>query len=86
MTARIDFTLPIALVSELKKSVPKWKRSDFVADAVEEKLKSIKREKAFKELRGIWDKSGGVKFSTDKELSDWRRNLWSQLDKRTNST
>lgn len=85
LNARVDFTLPKDLISELKKSVPKMKRSLFVAEAVENKLKSITRERAFKELAGSWDKHGGFKFSTDKELSRWRKNLWSSFDKRLSS-
>lgn len=85
LNARIDFTLPTVLISELKKSVPKWKRSLFVARAVEDKLKSITRERAFKELAGSWDKHGGIKFSTDRELTLWRKNLWSSFDKRLSS-
>lgn len=85
LNARIDLTLPKSLISELKKSVPKRKRSSFVARAVEDKLSTIKRDKAFKELSGVWDKAGGFKFRTDKELTLWRRKLWASFDKRTSS-
>lgn len=85
LNARIDFTLPTVLISELKKSVPKRKRSFFVAEAVEEKLNIAKRNKAMKELAGIWNKAGGFKFKTDKELTQWRRRLWASYDKRLSS-
>ncbi len=85
LNARIDFTLPTALISELKKTVPKRKRSLFIANAVEDKLNRIKRDKGLEELAGSWDKHGGFKFSTDKELTQWRRKLWASFDRRTSS-
>lgn len=85
LNARVDFTLPKVLISELKKSVPKRKRSLFVAHAVENKLGVIKREKALNELSGIWDKAGGFKFRSDKDLQLWRKKLWASFDKRTSS-
>lgn len=85
LNARIDLTLPKELIAELKKTVPKMKRSSFVAEAVEDKLKSITRERAFKELAGSWDKHGGFKFRTDQELTRWRKKLWSSFDKRLSS-
>lgn len=83
LNARVDITLPIKLIAELKKSVPKRKRSLFIANAVEDKLNRIKRDKGLEELAGIWDKAGGFKFSTDKELTQWRRKLWASFDRRT---
>ncbi len=85
LNARIDLTLPIVLISELKKTVPKRKRSMFVAEAVEDKLEAVRRKKAFKELAGSWDKHGGFKFRTDRELTLWRRKLWASFDKRLSS-
>lgn len=82
MTSRFDVTLPIKLISELKKSIPKTKRSSFVAKAVEEKLALIKQEKAFGELKGVWDKTKGAKFFTQRELSSWRNSLWSSFEKK----
>jgi len=70
---RLNITAPSDLISELRR---------VVSEALEEKLTKIKREKAIEELAGIWKKAGGIPFKNDKELSLWRKKLWSSFDKR----
>ena len=79
---RLNITAPSDLISELRRVVPERMRSKIVSEALEEKLTKIKREKAIEELAGIWKKAGGIPFRNDKELSLWRKKLWSSFDKR----
>ena len=82
IVSRINITLSKELIAELKKTVPKRKRSKLIAEALEEKLTTIKRKAALEKLKGAWDKAGGTKFSSDEDLALWRKNLWASFDKR----
>lgn len=63
-------------------TVPKRARSKLIAEALEEKLTGVRRGRALEKLKGVWDKAGGVKFSTEDELSAWRKKLWATFEKR----
>lgn len=52
-TVRINITIPKNIWSELKKEVPIRGKSNFVADAIEEKLRVKKRIKAFTDLASL---------------------------------
>ena len=47
---RINITLPVPMVSDLKKYAPERGVSNFLAEAAKEKIERIEKEKAFKEL------------------------------------
>jgi len=79
---RINITLPIDLVNELKETISSRTRSRLIAEAVWEKLAAIKREEAMRRLAGSWDRFGGIKFSKSKELKIWRKSLWALTEKR----
>jgi len=51
---KTQIVLPDSLMSELRKSVPNRRRSRFIAEAVEERLRVIKFQKALKEAAGCW--------------------------------
>lgn len=80
LISRLDMTLPMELLSEFKKTVPKRKRSSFIAKILREELAEIKCMRAIEKLSGIWDKADGVKLSTDRDISSWRKNLWASFD------
>jgi len=82
LISRVNITLPTELIYELRNTVPERKRSSFIAAAVYEKIKAIKRNKAFGELIGSWKKAGGVKFSKDEELSLWRKKIWAGFEEK----
>lgn len=50
MNVRINVTIPAETVKKLKSLAPKRRLSRFLAEAADEKLKRIEREKALKEL------------------------------------
>lgn len=50
MNTRLNITIPEETVKKLKKLAPKRGVSKFLAKAAEEKIKTMEREKALKEL------------------------------------
>ena len=80
--SRINITLPKELISELRESIPKRERSRIIAKALGEEIAKMKREESFKKLKGIWKKAGGIRFKSDKELTAWRKSLWTSAEKR----
>lgn len=79
---RINITLPTNLVGELKKLVPERKRSELIASALAERIVRIKREESLRNLKGTWDKAGGIAFETEEDLKNWRKSLWASSEKR----
>jgi len=80
VVARINITLPKELILELKKTVPPRYRSSIIASALSEKIADMKRKESLKNLKGVWEKSGGVKIKTEKDLRTWRKSLWSSFE------
>ncbi|MEK7581696.1 MAG: hypothetical protein AAB512_05460 [Patescibacteria group bacterium] len=80
VVSRINITLPKELIVELKKTIPPRYRSAIIASALSEKIADMKRKESLKKLKGVWEKSGGVKIKTDKDLRAWRRSLWSSFE------
>src|SRR5436190_4176477 len=50
---RINITLPKRVWNELEQEIPSRGKSNFIASAIEDKLRSEKREKAFVELASL---------------------------------
>jgi hypothetical protein len=50
MTTRLNISIPTETATKLKKIAPKRGISSFLAEAAEEKIEKLEREKAFKEL------------------------------------
>ena len=82
IVARINITLPKELILELKKTVPPRYRSSMIASALSEKIADMKRKESLKKLKGVWTKAGGPAFKSDKEVTAWRKALWSSTDTR----
>lgn len=80
VVSRINITLPKELILELKKTVPPRYRSSIIASALSEKIADIKRKESLKNLKGVWEKFGGVKIKTGKDLRIWRKSLWSSFE------
>lgn len=51
---KTQIVLPDALMNELRKTIPNRRRSRFIAEAVEERLRAMKFRKALKESAGCW--------------------------------
>jgi transcriptional regulator NrdR family protein len=50
---RINVTLPKKVWTALEQEIPKRRKSNFIAAAIEDKLRKEKREKAFVELASL---------------------------------
>ena len=50
---RVNVTLPKKVWNELEQKIPSRGKSNFIASAIEDKLRSKKREKAFVELASL---------------------------------
>ena len=50
MTTRLNISIPTETATKLKKIAPKRGISSFLAEAAEEKIEKLEREKAFNEL------------------------------------
>ena len=73
MITRINISLPEETISRIKKVAPDRGVSKFLAEAAEEKIKSIGREKAFRELL-----KASPAFPRIKNSSNWVRDLRSK--------
>lgn len=51
---KTQIVLPEPLMDELRKTVPNRRRSQFIAEAIEERLRVVKFQKALKECAGCW--------------------------------
>lgn len=83
--SRFNITLPNSLAKDLKEIIPSRERSKIIAEALREKIAMVKRVKGLKKMKGTWAKFGGKTFKSDKELTAWRKSLWSTVDKRLQS-
>ena len=52
-TVRINVTVPEKVWNDLEQEIPNRGKSAFITEAIEEKLRSTKREKAFKRLASL---------------------------------
>jgi hypothetical protein len=50
-TRRINVTFPVSLLEELRRYVPRRKRSEFIAEATEKELKRVRLLKVLEDLR-----------------------------------
>lgn len=63
MITRLNISIPEDIVIKIKKTVPKRGLSKFLAEAAEEKIRLIERDKAFKELLAAPPAFGEIKDS-----------------------
>ena len=71
-SVRLNITLPSDLAKELKRITPSRKQSQFVAEAVEEKIKQLKQKQLEKVLADGYKAAGkeGVRITKDFESVD----------------
>ncbi len=53
-TIKTQIVFPEALLEELDRTVQKRERSEFVVQAVQEKLKKVRLQQALENVAGIW--------------------------------
>lgn len=56
--ARMNVSFKEPLVKELRRFVPRRQRSQFISEAVQEKLDHLKQERAVRAAAGLWDSEG----------------------------
>ncbi len=72
-TVRTHVILPKDLVDEVDRLVGQRKRSDFVADALREKLAHERQGIALREAAGALDPADYPQWSTPEKISAWVR-------------
>lgn len=72
---RTHVILPEDLVKEVDGLVGKRKRSKFLAEAADEKIRRLKLEKAVKETAGVLKGAPLPEWETPKKTYDWVRKL-----------
>jgi len=70
MTTRLNISIPTETATKLKKIAPKRGVSSFLAEAAEEKISKLEREKALKEILAM-----PPTFTHIKDSSKWIRDL-----------
>ncbi|MHB8483685.1 MAG: hypothetical protein ACYDBV_13305 [Nitrospiria bacterium] len=62
---KTQVVLPLALLKRLDREVKKKKRSDFVVEAIEEKLKRLLLQNTLESVAGIWKNRNDFQTDTD---------------------
>ena len=80
MNTRLNITIPAEIATKLKKLTPKRGISKFLAEAAEERIKLLERDKALKELLAappaltfLKGKNAAVKWVRELRRSDEKR-------------
>jgi len=86
MVKRVNISFPEKTLEDLKELVPPRERSRVVSEAVEEKLKSFRRDAAFERLEKAREKFTSFEFIKSKEDAvAWVKSLreeWSRRERR----
>lgn len=53
-TKRINITLPVSLLEDLRRLIPKMERNKFIVEATEKELQRLQLHKAIQESAGAW--------------------------------
>ncbi|MEE8587368.1 MAG: hypothetical protein V3T83_21215 [Acidobacteriota bacterium] len=68
--ARMNVSFKEPLVKELRRFVPRRQRSQFISEAVREKLDHLKQERAVRAAAGLWSSDGRI--DPDEEIRGLR--------------
>ena len=66
---KTQIVLPDSLMNELKKTIPNRQRSRFISEAVEERLRAMKFQKALKESAGCWTDTNHPDLKTQADVN-----------------
>jgi len=66
---KIQIVLPDALAQGLKSAIPVRKRSQFIAEAIESKLRSMKFRQALKTSAGCWSDKNHPDLKNQKDIN-----------------
>lgn len=76
---KTQVVLPEELVSQLKEEVPIRKRSQFIAQAVEARLKALKFQRALQTARGCWSDRNHPELKTQAGINRYLSRFRSRL-------
>jgi metal-responsive CopG/Arc/MetJ family transcriptional regulator len=82
-TIRTHVVLPRELVEAVDRIVGSRRRSQYVEDAVSEKLMRDRQRAALEQYAGILDPAAHPEWSTPEQTSAWVRDLRAQAEERT---
>ena len=76
-TSRINVTFPVSLLEELRRYVPRRKRSKFIVEATERKLRRFRRKKVLEALRRgpAWSDEDHPDLMTVEDVNRYIRRL-----------
>lgn len=77
--ARMNVSFKEPLVKELRRFVPRRQRSQFISEAVREKLDHLKQERAVRAAAGLWNPEG--RSDPDEEIRALRGAWKDRLDR-----
>lgn len=79
---KTQLVLPKDLLDAVKKVAGARKRSQFIAEATQEKLARLRFEEAFKEAAGAWSDEKHPELRTLRDVQQYVRNLRAEAHKR----
>ena len=66
---KTQIVLSDSLMEELRRAVPNRRRSQFIAEAIEERLRAMKFQKALKESAGCWTDTNHPDLKTQADVN-----------------
>lgn len=81
---KITVTIPSALLNRLNESIPKRQRSEFIVEAIEERLALEEQYVAIEEAAGAWTDEHHPEMRSEEDIDNWLiefRKGWSSQDR-----
>ena len=74
-TKRINVSLPVRLLEDLRRYIPKRERNKFIVEVIEEALRRIRFKKAIRESAGAWSDEDHPDLMTVDDVNRYVREL-----------
>ena len=74
-TKRINVTLPLTLLEELRAFIPKRQRNQFIVSALTREIDRFKLQQALRESRGSWSTEDYPALATATDIETYVREL-----------
>jgi type III secretory pathway component EscV len=72
---RINVTFPTSVLEELRHSIPRRERNQFIVETVEKELRRIRLRKALRESAGAWSDEDHPDLMTTEDVNRYVRRL-----------
>ncbi len=82
ITMKTQIVIPDSLMDELKKAIPIRRRSQFIAEAVAERLRVLRLRNALKDSAGCWTNSKHPDLRTQQDINRFLSRFRSRLKRR----